>query len=342
MNFYDILEISREATEDEIKASFRKLALKYHPDINQNDPESESKFKKINEAYQILSNSDERIKYDNKTFGFGFSSASKSSSRTRHHTWHDRANEAMRDEFFEQDLYGKRGFNFDFEWMNTWRDIKNAFQSKVKKYPLNLKISLTLDYEDFFIPVIKSITYKQKKTCPTCEGSGTDPKNSDDYLNQKDCSVCEGFGFVENNTHTLKVKIPVNVYVGSKLYFKGEGNESKGVVGDLEIEINGVNNSNERKFDEFLNMHEEIEIDFIDSVVGFKIEKEILGLKEKLIKDISPLYALYDGKLRITGLGIPVSESRARTDLIYTFIIKQPPDEIIKQIKEIKYGKENG
>ncbi|MGL4761295.1 MAG: molecular chaperone DnaJ [Sarcina sp.] len=182
-DFYEVLGLEKGASEDEIKRAFRKLAVKYHPDKNKGNAEAEEKFKEINEAYQVLSNPEEKAKYDQ----FG----------------HDGMNGGFGG--------GAGGFGgFDMGDMNGFGDIFETFfgggggfgggSGRRKNGPRrgdDLEYSLTITFEEAMTGVEKEFSITRTENCETCKGSGAKPGTS-----KKTCSKCNGAGQIRVQRQT--------------------------------------------------------------------------------------------------------------------------------------------
>ena len=153
IDYYEILEISKNSDSETIKKAFRKLALKYHPDRNQGDKEAEENFKKVNEAYQVLGDEEKRAIYDR----------------------YGKAGLEGRGGF------SSSGFSADFDL----GDIFNSFfgggfssgassrKRSSDKYPLDLEIALRIKFNEAVFGTEKEIDFTIKKPCQTCKGSGS-------------------------------------------------------------------------------------------------------------------------------------------------------------------------
>lgn len=168
-DYYKILGVSKNATQEEIKKAYRKLALKYHPDKTGNDPKAENKFKEVSEAYETLSDPDKRSKYDNPNSfgGSGFDPFSQ--------YW--KGNPFQGGDF--SSFFGGR------------RSSPEPFINKGKN--INSIIALTL--EEMMIGAKKKIKLNRKVQCEPCKGTGAE---NAEVLN---CSVCGGIGRVNRTTH---------------------------------------------------------------------------------------------------------------------------------------------
>ncbi|CZE47954.1 molecular chaperone DnaJ [Campylobacter geochelonis] len=243
IDYYEVLEISRDADNETVKKAFRRLALKYHPDRNQGDKEAEHKFKEINEAYQCLGNEEKREIYDR---------------------------------------YGKAGLNGSSGGFGGFEDFDlgdifssffgGGFQESrkpksVDNYPLDVEISLRVDFKDAVFGVQKELKYKIKTPCKTCNGSGSKDgkkttcphcggrgkiserrgfmnyiqtcpycKGSGQIIKEK-CEKCHGLGYDEEEI-SFKFDVPKGVDTGLKIRIADKGNLSKtGEYGDLYVNI---------------------------------------------------------------------------------------------------------
>jgi len=237
LDYYEILGVSKGASADEIKKAYRQLALKYHPDRNEGDKDAEEKFKKINEAYQVLSDTQKRQTYDRYGAaglnGGGFSG------------------------FNDFDL----GDIFDSFFGGGGR--RNRSQKPVDNYALDIEIPVTIDFMDAVNGLEKELKYTIKKPCHECDGSGAKggKKETCSYcggrgqVSQRNgfmsfvqtcpkcagrgeivkerCSKCHGAGY-ELEEVKFNFKIPKGVDTGIRIRVSKKGNLSKsGDYGDL-------------------------------------------------------------------------------------------------------------
>lgn len=185
-DFYELLGVNKDATDQEIKKAYRKLAMKYHPDKNQGDKEAEEKFKEINEAYEILSDKDKRAKYDRfgpdafgsgagGGFGGGFSSA----------------------EFDFSDIFGDLfggSFGGGFGGFSS-RSTRNSAKAPRKGQDIRIKLGIT--FEEAAFGVKKDIELSVEETCQFCNGTG-----AKDGTKKEKCKTCNGEGVISNQVRT--------------------------------------------------------------------------------------------------------------------------------------------
>lgn len=331
-NLYEILEISENATQDEIKKSYRKLAKKYHPDINSDDPEAENKFKDINAAYEVLGDVDKRKKYDmygdrifEQNSGGGFSD--------------------MGDIFgdFFGDIFG--GFS-----SNRYSRNPNA-----PRKGSSIQVELEIDFEDSINGTKKEVNFRKKVKCHVCEGSGAkagskkrkcDKCNGTGVINetsrtpfgiftqQSECDKCKGDGFIidekcehchgkgyEFKNKTINITIPKGINNGAVMSVKGEGNcgENNGVPGDLYVIIKI------REHEFFRRVNNDIVFDmpitYAQAVLGSKIEVPTLdGIEDfQLPEGTQP-----NTTFRLKSKGVPYLNSSSRGDILFTVKIIVP------------------
>lgn len=332
-DYYEILEVPKDADEGAIKKSYRKIAMKFHPDRNPNDKAAEDKFKEAAEAYEVLSDPDKRAKYDR----FGHAGVSGQGGFS--------GGGMNMDDIFSQfgDVFGDSPFESFFG--------NRSGQRAQGQKGSNLRIKLSLTLEEVEAGVRKTIKVKKRKTCTTCKGSGA----KDGAV--KTCQTCGGSGFVRQirstflgqmqtttqcpNCHgtgsivvepcttcrgegrtieeeTIDIDIPAGVEDGMQLTMRGKGNAGikGGMAGDLLISIE-VKEHNELKRDGS-NLIFELYISFPDASLGTSVDIPTLTGPVKI--KIPP--GTQSGKIfRLNGKGLPSVQSYGRGDqLIYVNI----------------------
>ncbi len=302
-DYYEILGVDRTATEAQIKSAYRKLARKYHPDVNKTK-EAESKFKEINEAYEVLADKQKRQRYDSlgsnwqagadytpppgfENFGFN---ADQSGA---FHQFHFGNGENMGgfSEFFSSlfgDMMGNQsqgfgGFNF------TGNPTSSTSRKTRTKSDQNLDITLklTVNAKDLFLSDPITINYNDMEKCQQCSASGGF------------CSHCGGTGYVNENK-SVKVKLPKEIKSGQKIRLKGEGRtDAYGQKGDMYLIIEPTDS-------EYIingcDLTKDVEITPPEAVLGCK--KEIKTLHGNIGIKIPEMTS--SGKiLRLKNLGLP-------------------------------------
>jgi molecular chaperone DnaJ len=307
-DFYEILGVSKTASQEEIKKAYRKVAIQFHPDKNPGNKEAEEKFKEAAEAYEILSDADKRAKYDR----FGHSRGNGGYG----------GHEMNMEDIFSQfgDIFGGGGSPFDSFFGGGQRGGKRQRKGS------NLRIKLKLTLDEIAAGAEKKIKVNRLvqaegvtfKTCQACQGSGQVRKVVNTMLGQMvsatTCSNCGGSGQiidkrpsgVDNSglvskEEIINVKIPAGVTEGMQLSMSGRGNEAPGggIPGDLLILI-------EETEDKFLkrdgnNLVYDLYISFVDAALGTNVEVPSVGGKVKI--KIDP--GTQSGKiLRLRGKGL--------------------------------------
>jgi molecular chaperone DnaJ len=315
-DYYEILGVSKSASPEEIKKAYRKLAIQYHPDKNPDNPEAEEKFKEAAEAYEVLSNTEKRQRYDQ--FGHqglggngGFSGGGMN----------------MEDIFSQfGDIFGGGGFDSFFGGGRAGRRTKKG---------TNLRVKLKLNLKEIANGVEKKIKVKRHvladgvtfKTCSTCHGSGQVKKVVNTMLGQmvsaSTCHVCGGNGQIVDKKpaeadarglilkeEVIAINIPAGVADGMQLSMSGKGNETAGgVPGDLLIVIEEIEDDTLQR--DGNNVVFDLYVSFIDAAIGAQIEVPTIDGKVKIKLDPGT----QSGKiLRLKGKGIRDINGYSRGD----------------------------
>lgn len=312
-DYYEILGVKRDASQTEIKSAYRKLAKKYHPDVNKT-PEASAKFKDINEAFEVLSDTNKRSRYDSlgsnwqaganytpppgfDNFDFGGFSQGYNSSGINFEDlggFSDFFNSLFGGGFAQAGSRSGRtggGFYDDFGGGFASGSHRNTGASRAKNSQAQMDLNITQDIKvsakDIYNQKPVSVKISNLEKCTACSGVGSI------------CSQCHGTGFV-TYSKSLNVKIPVEVKEGQKIRLKGEGKNGAGnTKGDLylvvkfsdkEYAINGV------------DLTKTIEVSPAEAVVGVK--KEIETLHGNIGIKIPPRTSS-GAVLRLKELGLP-------------------------------------
>ena len=337
-DYYEVLGVSKNASEDEIKRAYKKLARKYHPDMNPGDKEAEEKFKEVNEANEVLSNPEKKAKYDQ----FGFAGVDPNYGAG-------------------QGGYGGAG-GFDFGDLG---DIFGSFfgggfgggrrNPNAPQRGESIRASLSVEFTEAAFGCEKSITIDRFEQCPTCKGkgcaTGTTPEvctechgtgtvtqaqrtpfgmmqsqtvcpkcRGKGQIIHQPCPDCRGAGVVRKR-RTIQVNIPAGIDNGQTISLRGQGHSGKngGPAGDLLITV-------------MVRPHEifrrdgtavfcEAPITFTQAVLGGTLEIPTIDGKVK--------YDIPEGTqtgtvFRLRGKGIPVLNGRGRGDQYVTVNIETP------------------
>ena len=338
-DYYEVLGVSKNASEDEIKRAYKKLARKYHPDMNPGDKEAEEKFKEVNEANEVLSNPEKKAKYDQ----FGFAGVDPNYGAG-------------------QGGYGGAG-GFDFGDLG---DIFGSFfgggfggggrrNPNAPQRGESIRANLSVEFTEAAFGCEKSITIDRSEQCPTCKGKGCAPGTTPEVCTQchgtgtvtqaqrtpfgmmqsqtvcpkcrgkgqiihQPCPDCRGAGAVRKR-RTIQVNIPAGIDNGQTISLRGQGHSGKngGPAGDLLITV-------------MVRPHEifrrdgtavfcEAPITFTQAVLGGTLEIPTIDGKVK--------YDIPEGTqtgtvFRLRGKGIPVLNGRGRGDQYVTVNIETP------------------
>jgi len=347
-DYYEILGVPRNASQEEIKKAYRKLARKYHPDICKK-PECEEKFKEINEAYQVLSDPEKRKLYDqfgHAAFeGGGFQSSPEGGFFSQgfgnyREFLRDFLDDDFFDRLFEQAVFGGRRRRRPFgsrgreEYPQKGEDIyhtvvlslEDAFKGTVINVPVTRRVRC---------PVCGGKGTTNEKVCPQCGGRGTVRYQPNPWMVvEETCPTCRGSGVIAEpcpecggkgfvlKQEEVKVRIPPGVDNGTKLKVEGKGHEGRfgGPPGDLYI-ITKVEPHPifERKGD---NLYVDVNITYPEAVLGGEVE--IPTLEGEPVKVKIPEGTKENDTVRVEGKGMPRLKGSGRGDLIVRFHIDIP------------------
>jgi len=311
-DYYKLLGVGRDADEKAIKSAFRKLARKYHPDVNPGDKEAERKFKEISEAYEVLRDPKKREQYDQ--FGHlgtnwqhagagppgGWPSAGAGAE-------YDFRGFGGLGDLFEDLLGGRGGGTFTQTRLRRGRDIR-------------AEIELTL--EDAFSGVMREVAVQAPQTCSVCQGKGIISQGSV-------CTQCGGLGQVEQMKR-LQVRIPAGVRTGSKIRVAGQGEPGAGgQPGDLYLIAKIAPHRLFKRQGDDLQL--DVPVTYAEAALGAEIEVPTMDgqVTMKL-----PAGASSGQRLRLAGRGMPRMQGGARGDL-YVQIKVAVPKHLSEEEREL-------
>ncbi|MGH2443187.1 MAG: DnaJ C-terminal domain-containing protein [Chloroflexota bacterium] len=306
-DYYKILGVKKTASEKEIKSAYRKLARKYHPDVNPGDKGAELKFKEINEAQAVLTDPEKRKKYDTlgpdweKRFPGGFRPG------TGPYTTQG-GQPADFSDFFET-LFGQRTGTaqqqggFDFDLGSIFGRGRTAKREEVAQRGSDVEQPVEVTLDEAYAGVERAFTLQTPQICPTCHGSG--------LQNNELCPTCHGTGHIARSKR-LSVKIPAGVREGSRIRVAGEGSpgEAGGTNGDLYLITHVLPHPGFRR--EGNDLYAEVSVPVTKLVLGGETEVTTLtGRVNVKIPSSSP-----NGRsLRLAGQGMPALKGGARGNL---------------------------
>jgi DnaJ-class molecular chaperone len=293
-DYYKILGVARGASADDIKKAFRKLARKYHPDVNPGDKRAEEKFKEINEAYEVLADPEKRKKYDTlgpnwqEQFGSGYGFPGSRRTRT---------------------TYGGRNSQFDFDsnfsdffetlFGGTNRGTAGARSNGVRddmrrRTGDNIEQPVEVTLQEAYMGGTRTFNIQSTEVCPTCQGTGE--------IGSKVCSTCSGQGAVPRNKR-IQVKIPAGVDTGSKIRVASEGQPGigGGPRGDLFLVISVKPDVLfERKGDD---LYTDVEVELVKAMLGGEAAVPTPDGRRLVLK--IPPETQNNSTFRLAGKGMP-------------------------------------
>lgn len=288
-DYYKTLGVTRAATTDEIKKTFRKLARKYHPDVNPGDKKAEAKFKEINEAYEVLSDTEKRRKYD--TLGpnwqeqFGTTGNPRRTyqySNSRSSSYDFDPSSAGFSDFFET-LFGRTATG----QRSTRTDIRQRAGDNIEQ-----PVEITL--QEAYMGGVRTFNIQSTEPCSTCQGTGE--------VANKICSTCNGQGAVPHNKK-IQVKIPAGVDTGAKIRVAGEGQPGigGGQRGDLFLVISVKPDATfERKGDD---LSTDVNVDLVTAMLGGNVAVPVPTGRTLMLT--IPAETQNGRTFRLAGKGIP-------------------------------------
>lgn len=347
-DYYEVLGVSRGASEDEIKKAYKKMARKYHPDLNPGDKTAEDKFKEVNEAYEVLSDADKKARYDQ----YGHAGVDPN--------------------------FGAGGFGGGFDGSFDFGDLGDIFGSffgggfgggrrtnpNAPQRGESIRMSIAISFEEAAFGCEKAVTVERYETCDTCHGNGCAPGTSPEVcpdchgtgtvqvrrqtpmgvfatsspcpkcggkgrIIHQPCKDCRGSGMVRKKK-TIQASIPAGIDNGQTISIRGQGNAGKngGPAGDLLITITVRPHELFRR--EGTSVLCEAPITFTQAVLGAELEIPTIDGKVK--------YTLPEGTqsgttFRLKGKGIPSINGRGRGDQYVTVYIETPKN-LNKEQKE--------
>jgi molecular chaperone DnaJ len=351
VDYYELLSVSKDANDQEIKTAYRKLAMQYHPDRNPDNPAAEAKFKECSEAYSVLSDSEKRAAYDR----YGHAAFQGGGGGPQ-------GNPFQGGGFGGQDVGDIFGDIFG-EMFNMGGARKGSRVQRGR----DLRYDMSLEFEEAAFGAEKEITIrreevcsdcegsgaakgKQPATCPQCKGAGQMRFQQGFFSVARTCPRCSGTGSVitdpcracggrttVEHEHRLTVKVPPGVEEGTRIRYQGEGESGKfgGPGGDLYVVLSVKKHKFfERDGDD---LHCVMPISFPQAVLGTELEIETLEGAES----IKIPEGTQSGKeFRLRGKGVPHLNERGKGDLIVEVRVATPTKlnkqqrDLVKQLGE--------
>jgi len=293
-NYYETLGINRNATEKDVKQAFRRMARKYHPDVNPGNKDAEARFKEMNEAFEVLSDKEKRQKYDQ--YGDQWQSAeqfarSRSGAEPPYGFQQSRSRTSPFADMDLNDLFG-----------GLFGGARGRRPRPRRGQDIEHPIEVTL--EEAFSGSERSISLETREPCPNCQGTG--------LKQNAPCPNCQGSGSLPS-VKRLQVKIPPGVKTGSRIRLAGKGGagQAGATSGDLYLKVTVKPHTHfERRGDDLLT---EVSVPLVVALLGGEIT--IPGLKGSLALRVPP--ETQNGRsFKLTRQGMPHLGKDTRGDLL--------------------------
>lgn len=332
-DYYEVLSVSRSASEQELKSSYRRLAVQHHPDKNPDDPHAEDKFKEAAEAYAVLSDPEQRRRYDR----FGHAGVSSAAGAAWGAPGFGNIEDILGDLFGFGDVFGA--------------GARAGARRSAAQRGADLRYDLEITLEQAAVGMTAQLRIPKLETCETCNGSGaaagTKPEacrvcegagqvrfQQGFFSVSRTCGTCRGLGQVINSPcqgcrgagrveqeKSIEVKIPAGVETGSRLRLQREGESGAygGPAGDLYVVIHVAEHEQfERQGN---NLYASVPITFAQAALGAEISVKTLK-DDQLLK--LPAGTQTGTVFRVRGQGMPVLGGRGRGDLFASVSVVTP------------------
>jgi molecular chaperone DnaJ len=343
-DYYEVLGVTRSATEQEVKSAYRKLALQYHPDRNPNNPDAEERFKECTEAYTVLADTDKRSNYDR--FGHaGVNAMGAGGFDPSIFQDFGDLGDILGSIFGMGDMFGGMGGRRR-SWAQRGGDLRH---------------DLTLEFEQAVFGTEKKVQVRRHESCETCDGSGIAPGHAPAncptcvgrgqvryqqgfFSIARTCSACQGRGTVithpcrscrgegrQVGERTIEVKVPAGVEDGTRIRYasQGEAGVHGGPAGDLYIVLHVKEHAMFER--EGHDLHCAVPVSFAQAALGAELEIPTLEGPERLkVPEGTQSGAVF----KIRNRGVPVLNGRGKGDL-YVEVKVHTPAKLSKRQREL-------
>lgn len=357
-DYYEVLGVQKNASADEIKKAYRKLAMQYHPDKNPGDKTAEEKFKEATEAYGVLSDEKKKQAYDQ----FGFAGVDNmAGGHDFSNVFHDF--EDIFSGFGGGNFGGGFGSIFDSLFGSGTKGRSSGHSHTSVNRGSDLRYTFTIAFEEGVYGTSKEISYRKEesckacngsgcqkgsspKTCPSCGGHGQVRRNSGFFsisttcpackgegkIIENPCSSCSGNGFQEK-VQRINVTIPAGVEAGRRICIQGQGDAGRngGPPGDLYVYIDIKPHEYFERQDTDLYMM--LPISMTQAALGAEIFIKTLDKKEIKVK--IPAGAENNQLLRIKGEGVPFPHRKEEKGNLYIRLRVDIPKKLSKREREL-------
>ena len=327
VDYYEVLQVSKTATDTELKTSYRRLAMQFHPDRNPGNPEAEAKFKECSEAYSVLSDGEKRAAYDR------FGHAAFSGGAGGGNPFQGDVGDIFGDIFGEM---FNMGGNRRASRVQRGRDLRYDVSLQFEQAVFGVEKEITIRRAEVCVDCAGSGSAKGKQaaTCPQCKGSGQLRFQQGFFSVARTCTQCNGTGTLVTDPcvtcagqttvereHKLLVKVPAGVEQDTRIRYSGEGEAGRygGPAGDLYVVLSVKKHKFfERDGDD---LHCVMPISFPQAALG--IELEIEGLEG--VESIKVPEGVQSGReFRLRGKGVPHLNERGKGDLVVEIRVATP------------------
>ncbi len=327
-DYYEVLGVNRDASDEDIKKSYRKLAMKWHPDRNPDNPKAEDHFKEAKEAYEMLSDAKKRAAYDQ----YGHAGVDAGAAAAAGGAGMGGFGDIFSDIF--GDLFGgaRQGRSNVFRGADLRYNLEITLEQAARGFETRIRIPTMAECETCHGSGAKAGT--QAQTCPSCRGAGqvrvsqgpfsiaqTCPRcHGGGKIIPNPCAACGGAGRVKHQK-TLSVKIPAGVDEGDRVRLSGEGEPgvNGGPPGDLYVQVHVKPHGVFQRDND--DLHCEMPISFSAAALGGEIEIPTLDGSARLKV---PAETQSGKAFRLRGKGIKGVRSQAPGDLICHVVVETP------------------
>lgn len=343
MDYYSTLGVSRNASDDEIKKAYRKLAMQYHPDRNKGDKSAEEKFKQVNEAYETLKDPQKKAAYDryghdaykNASSGGGGFNQGRGFSSGGFDFNFGSAGSGFADIFeeFFGSAAGSRGERTEMRGSDLRYDatitLEDAFRGKDIELQMKTQVKCSKCHGS------GSADGKAPKICPSCRGTGAMRFSQGFFTVEKTCTACNGTGHIIEKScnecrgagrvmksKTINVTIPAGIDDNARIRLAGEGEAGirGGSAGDLYIFVTIRRHPLFKR--EGPSIHCEVPISFVTAALGGEIEVPTIDGTKAIVK--IPAGTQYGQMLKLRGKGMSILRSTSRGDMFVHAVIETP------------------
>jgi molecular chaperone DnaJ len=331
-DFYQVLGINRTATEQELKSAYRRLAMRYHPDKNPNDATAEEKFKEAAEAYAVLSDAEQRRRYDR----FGHAGVSSGAGAGWGAPGFGGIEDILGDLFGFGDVFGGGRAGTRRSAAQRGADLRYDLEITLEEADAGMTAQLRIPRLETCDTCkgVGAAAGTQPESCQTCSGTGQVRYQQGFFSVARTCHTCRGAGRVIKTPclkcqgagriereKSMEVKIPAGVETGSRLRVQGEGESGMqgGPAGDLYVVIHVAEHEHFER--QGSNLYASLPVTFAQAALGAEIAVKTLDSEEKLKV---PMGTQTGTIFRLKGKGMPVLGGRGRGDLFVSVTVVTP------------------